>query len=126
MRGTERAVVMGGDYNIVPEPVDAKRPETLVEDATYRPEVRAAWRRLVFSGWTDALRALHPNSELYSYWDYRGQSWRANNGMRIDHLLLSPQATDRLLGAGIERKMRGRPKPSDHVPVWCDLAVLAD
>ena len=91
------------------------------DDALCRPETRAAFRKIVFLGLTDAIRATSPEVGRYTYWDYRGGAWPKDHGLRIDHLLLSPQAADRLADAGIDRKPRGRPKASDHTPVWCDL-----
>ncbi len=122
LRATEMAVVMGGDYNVIPEAEDAYSPDSWLEDALYLPETRAAWRRLAHAGWTDALRALHPEAGVYSFWDYKGSAWKRDHGIRIDHLMLSPQAADRLREAEVEREERGRPKPSDHTPVWCTLA----
>ncbi len=118
----ELAVAVGGDFNVVPTPMDAAAPEAILEDAVYHPESRALWHRIAHAGWTDAFRLLHPDSGHYSYWDYQGGAWRRNRGIRIDHLLLSPPASDRLTDAGIERDVRGEPKPSDHVPVWCELS----
>ena len=87
-----------------------------------QPETRAAWRRIVHQGWTDALRALHPNEEkLYTFWDYTAGCWQRDAGFRIDHLLLSPYAADRLLDAGVDKDYRGREKASDHAPTWVEL-----
>ena len=118
----EMAVAIGGDFNVVPTAMDAADPESLVEDAVFQAESRAAWHQLVHAGWTDSFRLLNPEPGHYSYWDYQAGAWRRNRGIRIDHLLLSPQASDRLRDAGIERDIRGEPKPSDHVPIWCDLS----
>ena len=117
----EDAIVMGGDFNVIPQPEDAFEPKRWGGDALFLPETRMAWRRIVHAGWTDAFRILHPEAGHYSFWDYQKGAWDRDDGVRIDHLLLSPQAADRLCGAGIVRKLRGRPKPSDHVPVWCEL-----
>jgi len=125
LRETEMAVVVGGDFNVVPAPIDAANPDALREDAVFLPEARDAWHRIVHAGWTDSLRLLHPEPGLYSYWDYQAGAWRKNRGIRIDHLLLSPTATDCLEEAGIEHELRGEPRPSDHVPVWCRLNAAA-
>ena len=112
-----------GDYNIIPQEQDAEKPKAWVKDALFQPESRAAYRRLENLGYTDAFRALHPEGGHYTFWDYFG-SWERNNGIRIDHIFLSPQATDRLARFWIERDVRGASeKPSDHVPVVVDLAI---
>ncbi len=118
---TEEAVVMGGDYNVIPEPVDAKKPEAWVADALYSPEARQEFRRLLWLGFTDAVRQKMPGDGVYTFWDYQAGAWQRNNGIRIDHLLLSAQAADRLEEAGIDRDERAGDKPSDHVPVWVRL-----
>lgn len=118
---SEEPVVMGGDYNVIPQAEDAARPDAWVEDALFRPESRAAFRRIVNLGFTDAFRAVTQGPGHYSFWDYQSAAWERNNGIRIDHLLLSPQAADRLTGAGIDRDERAGDKPSDHVPVWATL-----
>lgn len=119
----EDPVVLGGDYNVIPEARDCHDPEAWAGDALFRAESRAGYRRLLYLGLTDAFRALHPEDRAYSFWDYQRGAWRKDDGVRIDHLLLSPQATDRLRESGIDRTPRGRPKPSDHTPVWCTLAA---
>ena len=118
---TEEPVVMAGDYNIIPLDADAAKPEAWREDALARPESRAAFRRIVNLGFTDAIRTQHPEPGLYTFWDYQAGAWARNNGIRIDHLLLSPQAADLLRDSGIDKEVRGRDKPSDHVPVWIEL-----
>jgi len=118
---TEEPVVMAGDYNIIPQPEDAARPETWTKDALFLPESRAAFRRIVNLGFTDAFRARVTGPGHYSFWDYQAGAWERNNGIRIDHLLLSPQAADLLRDVQIDRAVRGGEKPSDHVPVWIDL-----
>jgi exodeoxyribonuclease-3 len=118
---SEMPVVLAGDYNVIPEPVDAKRPEAWTEDALFQPESRAAYRRLLFEGLTDAVRLCHPEPGIYTFWDYQAGAFQKDDGIRIDHLLLSPQAADRLRSAGVDRFTRGWEKPSDHVPVWIDL-----
>ena len=117
----EDAFVLGGDYNVCPDDGDVYDPEGWRDDALCRPETRAAWRKIVFLGLTDALSATSPEVGRYTYWDYRAGAWSKDHGLRIDHLLLSPQAADRLVDAGIDRGPRGREKTSDHTPVWCEL-----
>ena len=117
----EQPLVLAGDFNVIPEPLDAKNPESWANDALYQPESRARYRALMNGGFTDAIRACHPGPNVFSFWDYQAGSWQKNDGIRIDHLLLSPQAADRLLAAGIDRHTRGWEKPSDHVPVWLEL-----
>jgi exodeoxyribonuclease III len=119
----EVPVVLAGDYNIIPEPQDAKRPAAWTGDALFQPESRAAYRRLINDGLTDAVRLCHPEPDVYTFWDYQAGAFQKDDGIRIDHLLLSPQAADRLKSAGIDRFTRAWEKPSDHVPVWVDLEV---
>ena len=123
LRDEEMPFVAAGDYNIIPEPIDAKRPDAWVSDALFQPESRAAYRQLLNDGLTDALRTCHPEPGVYTFWDYQAGAFQKNDGIRIDHMLLSPQAADRLVAAGIDRFTRGWEKPSDHVPVWVDLEV---
>lgn len=118
---SEAPLVLAGDYNVIPQPEDAARPEAWVEDALFRPESRAAFRRLTALGLYDALRLRHPEPGIYSFWDYQAGAWARNDGIRIDHLLLSPQAADRLSDAWVETGPRAWDKPSDHTPVWIDL-----
>ena len=118
---TEDPLAFCGDYNVIPEPQDAARPEAWVTDALFLPETRAAFRRIVNLGLTDAFRARDPRPGMYSFWDYQAGAWERNNGIRIDHLLLSPQCADLLRDAGIDKGVRGGEKPSDHVPVWVEL-----
>lgn len=122
---TEMPVVMLGDYNIIPEPRDAAKPEAWVDDALFLPQSREAYRRIANQGWTDAIRISDPHATRgpFTFWDYQRQSWERDNGIRIDHLLLSPQAADLMRGAGIDRDQRAGEKPSDHVPVWVDLSA---
>ncbi|MDH4982261.1 exodeoxyribonuclease III [Hyphomicrobium sp. D-2] len=115
--------VMAGDYNIIPEPMDAKRPAAWTSDALFQPESRAAYRRMLSDGLTDAVRLCHPGPGVYTFWDYQAGAFQKDDGIRIDHLLLSPQATDRLRAAGVDRFTRGWEKPSDHVPAWVELDV---
>ncbi len=117
----EEPFVLGGDWNVIEQDTDAARPEAWREDALALPDTRAAYRRLINLGLTNGLRARHPEPGLYSFWDFQAWAWEKNNGILIDHLLLAPQAADLLIGAGIDKDMRGRTKPSDHVPVWVEL-----
>jgi exodeoxyribonuclease III len=119
----EEPLLLMGDYNVIPEPVDAKTPDAWVNDALFLPETRALYRELVALGVTDCLRAVKPGRDVYTFWDYQAGAYQKNNGIRIDHVLASPQAADRLLGAGVDQFTRGWEKPSDHVPVWVRLSV---
>jgi exodeoxyribonuclease-3 len=119
----EDRLVLAGDYNVIPEPIDAKNPDNWVNDALFQPESRAEYRELVNLGLTDAIRAVTDSGGVYTFWDYQAGAWQRNNGIRIDHLLLSPEATDCLAGAGIDKHVRDWEKPSDHVPVWIRLNV---
>jgi exodeoxyribonuclease-3 len=114
-------VVLAGDYNVMPTDLDVYKPERWVDDALFRPEVRAAYGRLVDQGWTDALRALHPDERIYTFWDYFRNAYGRDAGLRIDHLLLSPALAPRLVAAGVDRQVRGREKASDHAPTWITL-----
>lgn len=119
--GTEDSVVLAGDYNVIPEPEDCYSPAAWRDDALFQPESRNAFRRFKNLGFTEALRACNPDNDVYTFWDYQGGAWQKNNGIRIDHLLLSPQAADRLVGVGVDRHTRGWEKPSDHVPVSAEF-----
>lgn len=119
--GSERPVVLGGDYNVIPTDDDVHDPAAWADDALFRPESRAAFREMLWLGYTDAFRALDPTPHKYTFWDYQGGAWQRDEGIRIDHLLLSPQAADRLTAAGIDTAPRAKPKASDHTPVWCEL-----
>ena len=118
----EEPLVVAGDFNIIPTPLDAKYPDNWVTDALYTPEARAAFRRLAALGLTDAVRAVEDGGGVYTFWDYQAGAWQRNNGIRIDHLMLSPEAADRLQQAGVDRHVRAWEKPSDHVPVWIELS----
>ena len=118
---SEMPVVMAGDYNIIPQAEDAAKPEAWTEDALFLPASRAAYRRILNLGFTEAFRTREPQPGHYSFWDYQAGAWERNNGIRIDHLLLSPQAADLLRDCGIDKQVRGGEKPSDHVPVWVEL-----
>lgn len=115
-------VVLTGDYNIIPEDRDVYKPERWVEDALFRPEVRAAFKVWMEQGWTDAMRKLYPEEKIYTYWDYFRNAYGRDAGMRIDHFLLSPNLSGRLTGAGVNREVRGWEKTSDHAPVWIELS----
>jgi exodeoxyribonuclease-3 len=117
----EEPAVMAGDYNVIPQDEDAARPEAWRTDALALPDSRAAFRRILNLGFTDAFRARTRAPGHYSFWDYQAGAWNRNDGIRIDHVLLTPQAADLLQDCWIEREMRGQDKPSDHVPVWVDL-----
>lgn len=119
----EMPLVLAGDFNVIPEPVDAKRPAAWTNDALFQPESRAAWRTLVNEGFTDSTRACHPGPGVYTFWDYQAGAFQKDDGIRIDHILLSSQAADRLVASGIDRATRAQEKPSDHVPVWVKLAA---
>ncbi len=120
---TEEPLVFCGDYNVIPQAEDAARPEAWARDALALPQSRAAFRRLLNLGLTDAFRARNAAAGQYSFWDYQAGAWERNNGIRIDHLLLSAQAADLLRDTGIDKQVRAGDKPSDHVPVWIELAA---
>ena len=117
----EMPALMAGDYNIIPQAEDAKRPEAWREDALHRPESRAAFQRIVNLGFTEAFRARTRGPGHYTFWDYQAGAWNRDDGIRIDHFLLTPQAADLLRDCQIDKDIRGRDKPSDHVPIWVDL-----
>jgi exodeoxyribonuclease III len=117
----ETPVVLAGDYNVIPTDEDVFSVQAMASDALMQPESRAAFRRLVNAGWTDAIRTRFPSGPVYTFWDYQAGAWPRDAGFRIDHLLLSPAAADRLANAGVDRHVRGREKASDHVPVWIEL-----
>jgi exodeoxyribonuclease-3 len=119
----EEPMVLAGDYNVIPTPADVHDPELWKRDALFLPETRAHFRALEHLGLVDAVRATSDDPGLYTFWDHQRGAFQKNNGIRIDHLMLSPQAADRLSAAGIDRGMRGGEKPSDHVPVWIDLDI---
>lgn len=116
----EETLVLGGDYNVCPTDIDVYDPEAWEDDALCRPESRNKFRAIMNLGLTDALREFH-SGPAFSFWDYQAGAWQKGFGLRIDHLLLSPQAADRLTGADVDRTPRGKEKPSDHTPVWCEL-----
>lgn len=117
----ERPTVLAGDYNVIPTDEDVFSARAMAHDALMQPESRAAFRALIYQGWTDALRALHPGERLYTFWDYTMGAWPRDLGLRIDHLLCDPIAADRLTGAGVDRWTRGEDKASDHAPAWVEL-----
>ncbi len=119
----EEPLVLAGDYNVIPEAIDAKYPEQWVGDALFQPETRQAMRRLERLGMTEAIRATTDAPGVYTFWDYQAGAWQKNNGIRIDHLLLSPEAADRLVATDVEKHVRAWEKPSDHVPA---VVVLQD
>jgi exodeoxyribonuclease-3 len=119
----ERPLVLAGDWNVIPtdDPDDVFSAKAMASDALAQPESRAALRRILNLGFTDALRARYPEGALYTFWDYTAGCWQRDAGFRIDHLLLSPQAADRLADAGVDKDYRGREKASDHAPTWIVL-----
>ncbi|MET0437348.1 MAG: exodeoxyribonuclease III [Devosia sp.] len=114
-------VVLAGDYNVMPTDLDVYKPERWADDALFRPEVREAYRQTIKQGWTDALRALHPEERIYTFWDYFRNAYGRDAGLRIDHLLLAPSVAKRLKAAGVDRHVRGWEKSSDHAPTWIVL-----
>ena len=115
-------VVLAGDYNVMPTDLDVYAPERWRDDALFRPEVRAAYRRLLDQGWTDAIRKLHPDARIYTFWKYFRNSFARDAGLRIDHFLLSPNLAGRLVKGEVNRGVRGREHASDHAPVWIELS----
>jgi len=114
--------VLAGDYNVIPTELDVYKPERWVDDALFRPEVRAAYHELLAQGWTDALRKLHSGKRIYTFWDYFRNAYGRDAGLRIDHLLLNPASAQRLRTAAVDRHVRGWGKTSDHAPTWVELA----
>ena len=121
----EEPLILAGDYNVIPEPIDAKNPELWVNDALFQPETRQAFRRLLNRGFTEAIRTTSDAPGIYTFWDYQAGAWQKNNGIRIDHLLLSPEAANRLTSTAVEKHVRAWEKPSDHVPTIAHLAFEA-
>jgi exodeoxyribonuclease-3 len=115
-------VILTGDYNIIPTELDAYKPERWVDDALFRPEVRAAFEKIMAQGWTDALRKFHPGETIYTFFDYFRNAYGRNAGLRIDHFLLSPKINKQTTAAGVDHNVRGWEKSSDHCPVWIELA----
>lgn len=120
---TEEPFLMAGDYNVIPQDEDAKRPEAWTKDALALPQSRAAFRKLMAMGFTEAFRARTQGPGHYTFWDYQAGAWNKDDGIRIDHFLLSPQAADMMTDCGIDKAIRDREKPSDHVPIWVELDV---
>jgi len=118
---SEEVALMAGDYNVIPQPEDAARPDAWREDALFRPETRAAYQRIVNLGFTEAFRARTQGPGHYSFWDFQAGAWNRNDGIRIDHFLLTPQCADLLVDCRIDAAVRGHEKPSDHVPIWVEL-----
>ena len=123
---SETPVVLGGDFNVIPQDIDCFDPPGWAGDALTSIESRAAFFKICYGGYMDALRALNPTGVYYTYWDYQAGAWQRDNGVRIDHLLLSPEAGDRLVAVGIDKAPRGLEKPSDHTPIWCELVDQKD
>jgi len=119
----EEMAVFGGDYNVIPKDSDVYDARAYAMDALMQPDSRARFRSMLHLGLTDALRAFHPEEHLYSYWDYQAGAWQKDHGLLIDHLLVSPQAADKLVNSGIDKGPRGKEKASDHTPVWCELEI---
>ena len=118
----EIPIVLAGDYNVIPTDEDVYSVRAMADDALMQPESRAAFRRLVNSGWTDAIRTRYPTGQVYTFWDYQAGAWQRDAGFRLDHLLLSPQAADRFRDAGVDKHVRGREEASDHTPTWVVIA----
>ncbi|WP_422028912.1 exodeoxyribonuclease III [Roseovarius sp.] len=121
LMAAEEPALMAGDYNVIPQDEDAKRPEAWAEDALALPQTRAAFRRVVNLGFTEAFRARVQGPGHYTFWDYQAGAWNRDDGIRIDHFLLTPQAADLMTDCQIDKDIRGREKPSDHVPIWVNL-----
>ncbi|OCO98424.1 MULTISPECIES: exodeoxyribonuclease III [unclassified Ensifer] len=119
--GADLPVVLAGDYNIVPEPRDIYPTRSYDDNALVQPESRAAFRKLLDQGWLDALRKIYPQEQLFTFWDYRRNRWQRDAGLRLDHILLSHKLSRELIGAGIDRQVRGVEGASDHAPVWITL-----
>ncbi len=117
----EIPVILAGDFNVVPRPIDIWSDQALLDDALRQPESIAAYRRLLNDGWSDALATHYPQGGMWTYWDYQAGAWQRDHGFRIDHLLLSAQAADDLRASGVDKDYRGREKSSDHTPVWIEL-----
>lgn len=121
----KQPAILAGDFNAIPTDLDVYKPENWRNDALFRPETRKAYATLLKQGWTDALRQLHPDARIYTFWDYFRNAWPRNAGLRIDHLLLNDVLAKRLTRAGVDSEVRGWAKTSDHAPVWIELAEKA-
>ncbi|UFH52176.1 exodeoxyribonuclease III [Spirosoma sp. KNUC1025] len=119
---TKTPTVLAGDFNVIPTNLDASHPERWVNDALFRPESRAAFTKLIESGWIDSIRKLSPTQRIYTYWDYFGNAYQRNAGLRIDHLLVSRELSEQLVEASVDRHVRGWEKTSDHAPAWIKIA----
>jgi exodeoxyribonuclease-3 len=119
---SDAPIILAGDYNVMPTDLDVYKPERWRDDALFRPEVKSAYAKLLKQGWTDALRKLHPDERIYTFWDYFRNAYARDAGLRIDHFLLSPVVAKRLIRGDVDRDVRGWPKSSDHAPVWIELA----
>lgn len=117
----EVPAILAGDYNVIPRDNDVYAVVAMEQDALMQPESRAAYRRLLGDGWCDALGVHYPEGDIWTYWDYQAGAWQRDHGFRIDHLLLSPAAADRLVACGVDKEHRGRERASDHAPVWITL-----
>jgi exodeoxyribonuclease-3 len=115
-------VALVGDYNVMPTDLDVYAPERWRDDALFRPEVREAYRNLVDQGWTDAIRHLNPDARIYTFWKYFRNAFARDAGLRIDHFLLGPKLTSRLISAGVDRHVRGWEHSSDHAPAWIEIS----
>ena len=118
---SRQPVILTGDFNVMPTEMDVYKPERWVDDALFRPETRAAFKKLVDQGWTDAIRKLYPREVIFTFWDYFRNAYGRNAGVRIDHFLLSPQVEKNLKAAGVDKEVRGWEKTSDHAPVWIEI-----
>ncbi len=118
----ERPVVLTGDYNVIPSQQDIWSPKAMLDDALRQAESISAYQSMLYDGWTDALASQYPAGGIWTYWDFQAGGWQKDHGFRIDHHLLSSSAADRLLSCGVDKDHRGREKPSDHAPVWIELA----
>jgi exodeoxyribonuclease III len=121
LKRSKQPVILAGDYNVVPTDLDIYPSKSWDDDALLQPESRAAYKRLLKQGWTDSIRALHPDERIYTFWDYKRDRWRRNAGLRIDHILLSPSIASRLDSAGVDKEVRGWEGASDHAPAWIVL-----
>jgi exodeoxyribonuclease-3 len=122
LKALDCAVVLAGDYNIIPTEADVYKPERWLDDALFQPEPRLQYASFLKQGWTDAIRHLHAKETIYTFWDYWRNAWARNAGIRIDHLLLNAKAKKRLRAAGVDTEVRGRPHASDHAPTWVELS----
>ncbi|HTL06755.1 MAG TPA: exodeoxyribonuclease III [Chitinophagaceae bacterium] len=122
---SNKPVILAGDYNVMPTDLDVYKPERWVDDALFRPETRAAFKKLVDQGWTDAVRKLYPKEKIYTFWDYFRNAYARDAGLRIDHFLLSKHIAKRLVAAAVDKHVRGWEKSSDHAPVWIEIKDAA-